>query len=574
MIGQLINHLLQSTFFALAVALLVLAFRKNRARVRYSLWLIASLKFLIPFSMLIALGSQIHWTPAAHEIVTRAASPAVVQTVEQFSQPFTVAIPAATQQTDRRPFAIAALWFCGFAFIMVLRLRAWRGMRLAIRRSQPLDLGLPVEARLSSGVFEPGIVGLWRPMLLLPQGILERLTPSELEAVIAHELCHIRHRDNLFAAIHMLIEALFWFHPLIWWIGARLLDERERACDEYVISLGNQPDIYADAILNVCKLYTESPLACVSGITGADIRRRLEAIMSNQKVAGLNFAKKTVLACAAIVAVAGPVSIGLLIGIGQAPHLIAQSKPALPALQPAPPASTSSAVPLTAQKPPSFDAASIRLRPVPDGPFHYNIYPNRLDALNLTLRFLICDAFDIPDFQLAGLDTSHPPHHLDLAATTSTSVSRSDMRLMLQNLLIERFHLATHWDTKMESVLRLEVMPGGPKMQTLEAGYPSPNSPMSDKGALHFTGPMSIRQLSESLTRFSGNPVLDATSLEGYFKIDLTFAPETPDPSAELSSAPLLVDAVREQLGLKLTPAKEAIKILVVDHADDVPVEN
>ena len=229
---------------------------------------------------------------------------------------------------------------------------------------------------------------------------------------------------------------------------------------------------------------------------------------------------------------------------------------------------------LSAQRPPSFDAASIRLRPVPDGPYHYNIYPNRLDALNITVRYLICDAFDIPDYQLAGIDTSRPPHHLDLVATTDAPVSRAEMRLMLQHLLAERFHLATHWETKTESVLRMEVGPGGPKVQTLESGYPSPNSPMADKGGLHFTGPMTMRQLSESLTRFGNKPVVDGTNLEGYFRIDLTFARETPDASAELSSAPVLADAVREQLGLKLTPAKEAIRTLVVDHADDVPTDN
>jgi uncharacterized protein (TIGR03435 family) len=90
---------------------------------------------------------------------------------------------------------------------------------------------------------------------------------------------------------------------------------------------------------------------------------------------------------------------------------------------------------LTAQKPASFDAASIRLRPSPDGPFHYNIYPNRLDALNMTMRFLICDAFDLPDFQLTGLDTSHPSRHFDLVASAGAPVSRGDMRLMLQNLV-------------------------------------------------------------------------------------------------------------------------------------------
>ena len=82
----------------------------------------------------------------------------------------------------------------------------------------------------------------------------------------------------------------------MWWIGARLVEERERACDEDVLSLGNQPRIYADAILNVYRLYTESPLVCVSGVTGSNIRRRVEAIMTNRKGLTLNSAKKLLLA--------------------------------------------------------------------------------------------------------------------------------------------------------------------------------------------------------------------------------------------------------------------------------------
>ena len=123
----------------------------------------------------------------------------------------------------------------------------------------------------------------------------------------------------------MIVEAIFWFHPLVWWIGARLVAERERACDEEVLSQGNQPDIYADAILNVCKLYTESPMACVSGVSGASIRKRIEAIMSNRKLQGMNSAKKLLLATAGIATLAGPIAIGLLIGVGNAPVIHAQS---------------------------------------------------------------------------------------------------------------------------------------------------------------------------------------------------------------------------------------------------------
>jgi beta-lactamase regulating signal transducer with metallopeptidase domain len=51
-------------------------------------------------------------------------------------------------------------------------------------------------------------------------------------------MCHVRRRDNLFAAVHMAVEAIFWFHPLVWWIGSRLLEERELACDEEVLRMG------------------------------------------------------------------------------------------------------------------------------------------------------------------------------------------------------------------------------------------------------------------------------------------------------------------------------------------------
>ena len=75
---------------------------------------------------------------------------------------------------------------------------------------------LPIRAMSSPSLFEPGVFGVFRPVLLLPQGIFDRLTPAQLKAVIAHELCHVRHRDNLIAAIHMFVETRFGF---ILWCG-------------------------------------------------------------------------------------------------------------------------------------------------------------------------------------------------------------------------------------------------------------------------------------------------------------------------------------------------------------------
>ena len=91
----------------------------------------------------------------------------------------------------------------------------------------------------------------------------------------------------------MFVETVFWFHPLVWWIGKRMVEERERACDEEVLRLGSEPQVYAEGILNVCKLYMESPLACVSGVTGANLKKRIEAIMSNRAVVQIELRKES-----------------------------------------------------------------------------------------------------------------------------------------------------------------------------------------------------------------------------------------------------------------------------------------
>jgi beta-lactamase regulating signal transducer with metallopeptidase domain len=138
-----------------------------------------------------------------------------------------------------------------------------------------MEIASGVQVRSYPGLLEPGVVGFWRPVLLMPADIQTRLTSSQLKAVLVHELCHVRRRDNLTSAVHMIVEAVFWFHPLVWWIGRRLVDERERACDEEVLRLGNEPQVYAEGILNVCRIYLESPLRCMSGVTGSDLKKRI-----------------------------------------------------------------------------------------------------------------------------------------------------------------------------------------------------------------------------------------------------------------------------------------------------------
>src|ERR1700691_5266102 len=230
------NHLWQSTLFAAVAAMLTLALRKNQARVRYRLWLAASVKFLIPFSLLISLGGHL-----ARPRSSVSAQNGLYSVAEELSQPFNraaapVVVPVArAARADLLPLLRAVLmtvWLCGFVAALGLWWWRWRrfsaAMRGAITVSQGRELDAlrrleaiagvrtPIALLFSQDCLEPGIFGIVRPALVWPAGISQRLAHAHLDAIIAHEVWHVRRRDNVPAAIHMLLEAVFWSPPLVW----------------------------------------------------------------------------------------------------------------------------------------------------------------------------------------------------------------------------------------------------------------------------------------------------------------------------------------------------------------------
>jgi beta-lactamase regulating signal transducer with metallopeptidase domain len=318
MIAGLPNHLWQSTLCGAAVAMLAALLRHNSAAARYRLWLCASLKFLVPFSPLLALGVRL--SPSVPQAAVLSYSPVMINaTVERLAAPTGVALPNAVAEASTSPVGWLVVgacltWAVGALVVVLMRWRGWQRVRAAVRNSRQVDLyehvGVPV--RSSPALLERGVVGIWRPVLLLPAGIEQHLSSSELRAILAHELSHVTRRDNLTAALHMLTEALFWFHPLVWWIGGRLLDEREQACDEAVLRAGIQPCEYAAGIVSVCRFYVESPVTCVAGVSGSDVTRRIQAILANNRSRDLGALKRAVLGAAAAVAIVLPVAAGVV----------------------------------------------------------------------------------------------------------------------------------------------------------------------------------------------------------------------------------------------------------------------
>ena len=307
------NHLWQSTLFAAAAGLLVVAFRRYGPQVRYGLWLAASAKFLVPFSILSTAGS---WFGRRAELPIAAP---VSFTIQQVNEPFTVDLlpspasaNAATHPIEWVSMAVWGIWVFGSLCIVIRWVRGMRQIRTALHDASPLEPAAEAPVMVSAAILEPSVVGVFRPVLLLPEGIDAHLTPLQLKSVLLHEIAHVRRRDNLTGLIHSAVEVLFWFHPLVWWMGARLSDERERACDEEVLRSGIDAEAYADGILRVCELYLKSPLPFVTGVTGSNLKKRIETIMIRRIAPRLNFARKTVLAVAGFVALASPFAIGIV----------------------------------------------------------------------------------------------------------------------------------------------------------------------------------------------------------------------------------------------------------------------
>ncbi len=271
----MIDHLWQSTLFALVIAAMVPLFRRQSAGIRFWLWFAASVKFLIPLSLLVKLGGFLPALPAPAQ--------ALLPASRSFAAPSLIAPPAEVLPTSE---ILIAVWALGALCVAGLWLMRWMNLRAVLRGAETLEMATPLSAsvpvKLVASYLEPGLVGIFRPVILMPRGVAEKLSASEMRAVLAHEISHHRRRDNLLALAQMLVEMLFWFHPLVWWIGGRLIAERERACDEAVLE-HNAPRTYAEGILKICRFHLQPSLACTAGVSGGDLTSRMRAIMADPR---------------------------------------------------------------------------------------------------------------------------------------------------------------------------------------------------------------------------------------------------------------------------------------------------
>ena len=296
----------------------------------------------------------------------------------------------------------------------------------------------------------------------------------------------------------------------------------------------------------------------------------------------------------------------------------------------------------TGEKSPAFEVASVK----PAAPLEPNGRgmirmvgpsggpgtkdPGRMNYPYQTLRLLMMTAYDVKRFQITGpdwLDTER----FDVTATLPPDTTKEQFRVMLQNLLAERFKLAIHRETKELPMYSLVVVKGGPKMKESRevpspkegddsapgfpsqpkigpdgfpllpqlAGHPGIFNIMMPGRARLIAQQQTMQDLANRLTNDLSRPVKDETGLTAKYDFTLTYEPEPrpgllgpmppppPPPPAEGGGAPAsappvpdreplpnIFAAVQLELGLKLEPKKGPVELIVVDHAEKTPTEN
>jgi uncharacterized protein (TIGR03435 family) len=617
--GALINHLWQSTVIALLAWLLTVALQNNAARVRYAIWLFASIKFLVPFSLMTRIGA--HWAKPA---VDNHTGHAFYSMIEEFSLPLRQAqasvSPTAPVQhpIQALPIAleiVAAVWLFGCIVLLAKWIAGWRRAAQMAGRAEPISVGRefnalrraernaglrkPLPLVLSACETEPGVFGAIRPLLLWPSGLSERLEDAQIEAIMAHEVEHVSRRDNLTAAIHAVVEALFWFHPLVRWMSAKMNEERERACDEKVIEQSARPEAYAESILKVCAFCMEPPTPCVSGVSGADLKERIFRIMTRRSGVALSSTRKLALVTAAFLVLAAPLGFGVLRGQNPSSTL-------------APSQSSASTADL-----PKYEVATVKPTTETEDKRMMMMTPDGTSMHGVDMQMLLLQAFGVERDRILDAPAWVKSNRYDIEAKVSpedaprmNKLKAEQRREMLLPLLEERFNLKYHHETRELPMYALVVAKGGPKLAESQPGTPTPppDGAMPPPGTpgpnVKLDGPPKDRVgnmgmmrmdpggieahggttafLAHALSALVGRTVVDKTGLTGNYDFALNWTPDNMSPmmaggpdggqpkgeASENAGGPTLFTALEEQLGLKLEATRGSVDVIVIDHID------
>jgi uncharacterized protein (TIGR03435 family) len=341
----------------------------------------------------------------------------------------------------------------------------------------------------------------------------------------------------------------------VWWIGARLIDERERACDEAVVRAGRDRQVYAESLLKTCQFCIDAPVTCMAGVTGSDLKRRVASIMAAPVGGHLGIVARLAFA----LAIAAIVAVPVINGAARVPQISSTIRLPDPSK--------------------TFDAASVRQNKSGEQGGGSSSGSGRMTTRNSSLKSLLLQAFPIQDVQLVGGPGWLDSDRFDVVAKAAGKTPDADLRVMLQNLLVERFSIKMHIETRSLPIYALALAREdgrlGPDLHPGTTGRHPGEIAYSSNGSFAGGEPTVMRgvtmeALASALSAKLGRPVVDRTGLDGRFELEVRYTmPDRPVMTASdpAGGAPELFTALQEQLGLKLEATRGPVEVLVIDSA-------
>jgi beta-lactamase regulating signal transducer with metallopeptidase domain len=289
-LGWFLLHVVwQGTLIALALSAILALIDERSATIRYGLSTLAlALMLVVPVTTAFGPASM------ATALTTTGSLPAPETTAGMTSGLLPGAgapsfmVQAMRLLSGSAPWLVP-FWLLGVCILTIRTFGAWWVAR-QLTRTGVMDVPGPISRsfmemkrrfgvhgeviiRQSTRAEVPAVIGYFRPVLLLPVSALSGMSPQQLEAVIAHELAHIRRHDYLVNVFQQFAEILLFFHPAVWWVSGQIRKERENCCDDLAVLACGDVLSYASALLNLEEQRGRAPQLAVAATGGSLVGR-------------------------------------------------------------------------------------------------------------------------------------------------------------------------------------------------------------------------------------------------------------------------------------------------------------
>ena len=488
---------------------------------------------------------------------------------------------------------VVAIWMAGVSVLAARVAASWWSVRRlhrtalasapsrfiaqAARLSVRLGLSRAVRVVDSIDVDTPTVIGWLKPVVLLPLAAMATLTPAQVEAILAHELAHIRRHDGLVNLLQIAAETVLFYHPAVWWLSSRIRTEREHCCDAIATSMCGDAITYAEALVELERWRTDTA-ALVLTATGGPLVSRVRRIL------GLPPDKAP--RSSAVVTLVGIVAI--ILCLASANHYLR-----------------------AAQDPPftqidADDAASWQIV--------FSHDASQMRFIGFRGRDLVRFAYQVPSARVIGGPNWMDEEILRLVVALDHTPGADEMPDVVRRVLEDRLHLQTHIEQRDFPVRALSLAHAdgspGPNLipsttdcfdfdEWVASGQPPrqlppvvPRQPVCgekrDHSSIghHSYIAITMPQLADELQHVEGwlmapgqrtREIVDRTGLIGRYDVDF----DSLAPAAALMAHypmltrvfepfgyPPLPRAIEDQLGLRLVETEAPFDVIVIDSAE------